>query len=79
MSKKMKAYQILYRPDNANTDMNYVVVISVSKSEAIIDLVNADNVYWIESIRSYPEFEVDKRGDIFDKLNQKIEIIYHDR
>ena len=71
MSKKMKAYDLVYRPDNANTDMEWVVVISVSKSEAIIDLVNAVNVYWIESIQR-SMYEV-------DNLNQKREIIYHDR
>ena len=69
MSKKMKAYEILYRPDNANTDMKWVVVISVSKSEAIIDLVNAVDVYWIDSIQR-SMYEV-------DNLNQK-KIIYHD-
>ena len=71
MSKKMKAYDLVYRPDNANTDMEWVVVISVSKSEAIIDLVNAVNVYWIDSIQR-SMYEV-------DNLNQKREIIYHDR
>ena len=71
MSKKMKAYDLVYRPDNANTDMEWVVVISVSKSEAIIDLVNAVNVYWIDSIQR-SMYEV-------DNLNQKREIIYHVR
>lgn len=70
MSKKMKAYDLVYRPDNANTDMKWVVVISVSKSEAIIDLVNAVDVYWIDSIQR-SMYEV-------DNLNQK-KIIYHDR
>jgi len=69
MSKKMKAYDLVYRPDNANTDMKWVVVISVSKSEAIIDLVNAVDVYWIDSIQR-SMYEV-------DNLNQK-KIIYHD-
>ena len=69
MSKKMKAYDLVYRPDNANTDMKWVVVISVSNSEAIIDLVNAVDVYWIDSIQR-SMYEV-------DNLNQK-KIIYHD-
>jgi hypothetical protein len=63
MSKKMKAYEIRYRPDNAGTsdaDMKNVVLVSVSKSQAIIDLVNEDNPAWIGSIRKLAEF--DTRG-----------------
>ena len=59
MSKKMKAYEIRYRPDEPMADMKNVVVVSVSKSQAIIDLVNEDNVYWVDNIRKLTEFEVD--------------------
>lgn len=63
MSKKMKAYEIRYRSDNAGTsdaDIENVVVVSVSKSQAIIDLVNENSYYcWIDNIRKLTEFEVD--------------------
>ncbi len=50
MSKKLKSYRIIYRPDSSLMDVEIVYTVGRSKAEVLMDLVNSNNVYSIKSI-----------------------------
>ena len=50
MSKKRKMYHIIYRPDNAQSEIEDVKIAAESKAQALMDLVNYTIVYNINSI-----------------------------
>ena len=50
MSKKLKTYRIMYRPDNALMDVEIIYTVGRSKVEVLMDLVNSTIVYSIKSI-----------------------------
>ena len=50
MSKKRKMYRVMYRPDNAQTDVEIIDLEGWSKADVLMDLVNYTIVYNIIGI-----------------------------
>ena len=54
MSEKLKRYRVIYRPDNAQTDVESVDLAGRSKADALMCLVNYTvvyNIYGIERVK----------------------------
>ncbi len=55
MTKKLKTYRIMYRQDNAQSDVEIIYRVGRSKAEVLMDLVNGTIVFNLKSIERLKE------------------------